>query len=240
MRKTGKLYTLTLTSSFLSLLASILVAFWNENSSAFHLWVDLVPQGFGMASFITSTLIVCWSLMPTMALLISLCQAMISGVYKEDMAVATGSKLLRILVSGHSTPCAVTYLFRTTGQVLGVSLSSTILQAVLLQKLRVRIQGPGSSEASQDKQIFISSFVTIPLRPDHRCDPVLSVLRRVSCLTDSTLSRNTEIIPTLDPFLQRAAVDSYADALWVVFICQAAINVLGFLACLPIQENSLP
>ena len=38
----------------------------------------------------------------------------------------------------------VTYLFRTTGQVLGVSLSGAILQAVLLQKLRERIQGPGS------------------------------------------------------------------------------------------------
>lgn len=54
------------------------------------------------------------------------------------------------------------------------------------------------------------------------------------------LSRNTEIIPTLDPLLQRAAVASYADALWVVFVFQIAIGVLGFLACLPIQENPLP
>jgi hypothetical protein len=74
-----------------------------------------------------------------------------AGVYKEDMAVATGSKLLGLLVAGLLIPCVVTYLFRTTGQVVGVSLSSTILQAVLLQKLRERIQGPGSSEASQDK-----------------------------------------------------------------------------------------
>ena len=76
---------------------------------------------------------------------------MIAGVYKEDMAVATGSKLLQTLVSGCLIPSAVTYLFRTTGQVVGVSLSHTILQAVLLQKLRARIKGPGSSEASQDE-----------------------------------------------------------------------------------------
>lgn len=171
MRKTGRLYTLTLMSSLLSILASILVTFWNANTSAFHLWVDLIPQGFGMASFITSTLI-----------------AMMAGVYKEDMPVATG----------------ITYLFRTTGQVVGVSLSSTIFQAVLLQKLRERIQGPGSSEDID------------------------------------AIRRNTEIIPTLDPLLQRAAVASYADALWVVFVFQIAIGVLGFLACLPIQENPLP
>ena len=75
-------------------------------------------------------------------------QAMIAGVYKEDMAVAIGSKFPELLVTCFSIPCAVTYLFRTTGQVLGVSLSSTVFQAVLLQKLRVRIQGPGSSEVS--------------------------------------------------------------------------------------------
>ncbi|RDB22561.1 Multidrug resistance protein fnx1 [Hypsizygus marmoreus] len=171
MRRTGKLYILTLASAMLAIIASILVTLWNENTSAFHLYLDLIPQGFGMASFITSTLI-----------------AMIAGVYKEDMAVATG----------------ITYLFRTTGQVLGVSLSGTVLQAVLLQKLRQRIQGPGSSE-------------------------VIDAIRRT-----------TEIIPQLDPLLQRIAVDSYADALRVVFICQIAINILGFIACLPIQENALP
>lgn len=58
MRRTGKLYTLTLVSAGLSMLASLLASCWNEKSSAFHLWVDLIPQGFGMASFITSTLIV--------------------------------------------------------------------------------------------------------------------------------------------------------------------------------------
>ncbi|KAG6833744.1 hypothetical protein H0H87_001176 [Tephrocybe sp. NHM501043] len=122
MRRTGKLYGLTLASSGLTVLASILIVLWNENSSPFHLYLDLVPQGFGMASFITSTLI-----------------AMIAGVYKEDMAVATG-----------------------------------------------------------------------------------------------------KIIPQLEATVRRAAVESYADALRVVFICQVAINVLGFIACLPIQENVLP
>ncbi len=58
MRRTGKLYMLTLVSCAMAILASVLASLWNEHTSAFHLWVDLIPQGFGMASFITSTLIV--------------------------------------------------------------------------------------------------------------------------------------------------------------------------------------
>jgi hypothetical protein len=58
MRRTGKLYALTVASSLLTVLASSLIIFWNKNSSPIHLWADIVPQGFGMASLITTTLIV--------------------------------------------------------------------------------------------------------------------------------------------------------------------------------------
>ncbi|EGO01838.1 hypothetical protein SERLA73DRAFT_71001 [Serpula lacrymans var. lacrymans S7.3] len=113
MRRTGKLYMLTLLSTVLTVFAGMLLITWNDQTASWHLWLDVVPQGLGMASLITTTLI-----------------AMIASVYKEDMAVATG----------------ITYLFRTTGQVLGVSLSGAILQEVLLRKLRERIRGPGSIE----------------------------------------------------------------------------------------------
>jgi len=112
---------------------------------------------------------------------------MIAAVYKEDMAVATG----------------ITYLFRTTGQVLGVSLSGALLQAVLNVKLQQRIHG-----VDAEKTIYM-------------------------------IRHNVQAIPDLPPPLRRAAVDSYADALRVVFICQVAINILAFIACIPIQENPL-
>lgn len=57
---------------------------------------------------------------------------MIANVSKEDVAVATG----------------ITYLYRTTGQVLGVSLSGTLLQTILTNKLKERITGPGAAEVS--------------------------------------------------------------------------------------------
>ncbi|KAI0637813.1 vacuolar amino acid permease [Trametes polyzona] len=184
MRRTGKLYSLTLCSCLLTVVAASLVAMWNENSPAYHLWLDVAPQGFGMASVITTTLI-----------------AMIASVSREDLAVATG----------------ITYLFRTTGQVIGVSLSGALLQAILTAKLRERIHGPDAAE------------VRPPLR-------VMSYRE----LTDAPMTHSTTIIPELAPDLRKAAVDSYADALRVVFICQAALNFICFLCCLPIQENPLP
>lgn len=58
MRRTGKLYTLTIISGMMTVVAGVLLTFWNEDTSQLHLWLDIVPQGFGMASFITTTLIV--------------------------------------------------------------------------------------------------------------------------------------------------------------------------------------
>ncbi|KAG1874610.1 vacuolar amino acid permease [Suillus subalutaceus] len=174
MRRTGKLYYLTLASVGSTIIASICLALWDDNTSQYHLWLDIIPQGFGMASLITTTLI-----------------AMIAGVYKEDMAVATG----------------ITYLFRTTGQVLGVSLSGAVLQSILLRKLRQRITGAGSLEVSGIDAVFRHSISSIP---------------------------------DLAPAYRTAAVESYADALHVVFICHIAINILVFIACIPIEEHPLP
>jgi len=47
-------------------------------------------------------------------------------------------------------------------------------------------------------------------------------------------------IPELAPALRKAAVDSYADALRVVFICHIAINILVLITCVPIEEHPLP
>ena len=43
-------------------------------------------------------------------------------------------------------PSLVTYLFRTTGQVIGVSISGAVLQSVLLRSLRAKITGPDAED----------------------------------------------------------------------------------------------
>ncbi|KIJ56179.1 hypothetical protein M422DRAFT_57657 [Sphaerobolus stellatus SS14] len=171
MRRTGKLYVLTFSTALMTVLGCALVSLWHEDTHKFHLWFDIVPNGFGTSSVITSTLI-----------------ALISSVPKEDMAVATG----------------ISYLFRTSGQVLAVSLSGALIQAVLTSQLRQRITGPDAEKLIQQ------------------------------------IRHNTDLIPTLEPQDQKAAVDSYAIALKAVFICQTVAAILTVLACLPIEENPLP
>ena len=58
MRRTGKLHTLAVISALLGVISSVYVALWNFGTSKFHLWLDLVPCGFGIASLFTALLIV--------------------------------------------------------------------------------------------------------------------------------------------------------------------------------------
>ncbi|CAE6521165.1 unnamed protein product [Rhizoctonia solani] len=133
MRKTGKLYWMTLSSAVAVLLSAILISSWNKYTHKLHLWFDIVFGGFGMSSLITSTLI-----------------ALIASVDKKDYAVATG----------------ISYLFRTTGQVLGVSLSGALIQAVLVSSLRKGIQGPDAEKIIQSIRHSTAIIPTLdpPLR----------------------------------------------------------------------------
>ena len=135
---------------------------------------------------------------------------MIANVAREGVAVATG----------------ILYLFRTTGQVLGVSLSGAILQAVLTKQLQMRITGPGASEVR-------SSFSLQP--PARFADPRAPPMQIIE-----RIKHNSAIIPELPTPLRDAVVNSYADGVKVVFICQVVWAVLAFACCLPIEERPLP
>ncbi|KAG8691018.1 hypothetical protein FRC11_007428 [Ceratobasidium sp. 423] len=162
MRKTGKLYWLTLSSATLVLLSATLISFWNKSTHQLHLWFDIIFGGFGMSSLITSTLI-----------------ALIASVDKKDYAVATG----------------ISYLFRTTGQVLGVSLSGALIQAVLVSSLRKGIQGPDAENIIQSirhstaiiptldphlREIAIQSYQHA-LTTVFTCQVVLACILMLSC-----------------------------------------------------------
>ncbi|KAF8707361.1 vacuolar amino acid permease, partial [Rhizoctonia solani] len=163
MRRTGKLYWLTIASAAGALLSAALISSWNESTHHLHLWLDIVFGGFGMSSLITSTLI-----------------ALIASVDKKDYAVATG----------------ISYLFRTTGQVLGVSLSGALVQAVLVSSLRKGIQGPDAEKIIQSIRHSTAIIPTLdpPLRvvaiqsyqraltTVFTCQVVLAFVLMLSCL----------------------------------------------------------
>lgn len=173
---------------------------------------------------------------------------MITAVYKPDMPVATGSESVRPTCTDNelTRDATVTYLFRTTGQVLGVSLGGAITQAVLLARLRARISGPDADKVRQ----FLRSWAQghrltrgvlwDTAHPDY---PVRfrssQIAKEEWALTKRTCRHTTLIIPSLDPPIRQAAIDSYADALRVVFICQTLISILSFICCIPIEERPM-
>ncbi|KAF8313424.1 vacuolar amino acid permease [Clavulina sp. PMI_390] len=82
--------------------------------------------------------------------------ALISSVSREDMAVATG----------------ISYLFRTTGQVLGVSMSGALAQSILRTQLRSRINVPNADELI--REIRHSTEIIRTLEPELRDAAVAS------------------------------------------------------------------
>ncbi|KAG8878330.1 hypothetical protein FRB98_006278 [Tulasnella sp. 332] len=73
--------------------------------------------------------------------------ALIASIDRADIAVATG----------------MSYLFRTTGQVVGVGLSGALLQSVLVKNLRERITGPGSAEIIRSIRHSTTIIPDLPL-----------------------------------------------------------------------------
>lgn len=106
--------------------------------------------------------------------------ALISSVDREDIAVATG----------------ISYLFRTSGQVLGVSLTDALAQSILRKELRERIRGPGAEELIRDIRHTTSIIRTlepelrdaaasswaIALRAVFICNAVVAFGTLLSCL----------------------------------------------------------
>jgi hypothetical protein len=63
---------------------------------------------------------------------------MLGGITSRLLPAVRLSREVRLIL--------VSYLFRTTGQVLGVSLSGALTQAILAKELGERITGEGAEE----------------------------------------------------------------------------------------------
>jgi hypothetical protein len=58
MRRTGKYYRLNIVAALVVVADNILLSFWNDRTSSFEYYFDLVPLGGGYAAFLTTSLIV--------------------------------------------------------------------------------------------------------------------------------------------------------------------------------------
>lgn len=70
------------------------------------------------------------------------------------------------------------------------------------------------------------------------------LLRSLAACVEANMVYNTRhsttIIPSLDPPIRQAAVESYGLSLRTVFWLQTGASVVTLLACLAIEENPLP
>ena len=73
--------------------------------------------------------------------------ALIADVGRENVAIATSCLSHCCLWSVESSH-SVSYVARTTGQVIGVALSGAITQSILNKELHNRIRGPDAAKVS--------------------------------------------------------------------------------------------
>jgi hypothetical protein len=117
----------------------------------------------------------------------------------------------------------VSYLFRTTGEVLGVSLSAALTQTLLVRELRMRIVSDGADEVCR---LMFFSFQCVG--PSH-FNPALQIIAKILA--------STEYIHTLPTMLQEKAAASWMCALHTVFQCQMVRRIpfpeIGFQSLQP-------
>ena len=94
-----------------------------------------------------------------------------------------------------------------------------------MKSLREKIQGPGANEVNMFGWLQTLARMVLTMFGSQ-------IIR--------SIRHSTAIIRDLEPHLQKAAIDSWARALRVVFIFQSVMAFLVILWCLPIQEFALP
>ncbi|KAK8869741.1 hypothetical protein IAR55_000309 [Kwoniella newhampshirensis] len=134
MRRTGKYWWLGVVCSGLIVLTSIGMCFWNKDSPDWLTWIAQAPGGFGYAGVLTTSLV---------ALMTHVQRA-----GKGETAVAT----------------SMTYLFRSVGQVLGVAISSAIVQSIVQTDLNKAITGSEAAEIIYLIRHSTSSIHTLPAK----------------------------------------------------------------------------
>lgn len=111
MKRTGAYWWCAVSGGLIMVISAVLMCLWDAHSPAWLSWVTVAPAGFGYAAVLTSSLV---------ALMTE-----VTRQGKGETAVAT----------------SMSYMFRMTGQVLGVSLSGAIVQAILQHDLIQLIRG---------------------------------------------------------------------------------------------------
>lgn len=145
----------------------------NRDSSIFAQWFGVVPFGFGSAAMTATSLskfllpfccpegrqLIGSSSQFIQLLFYPLC---LERIWPLPLVSSAGWSNQTVPHRPHRSPLSlftiiligITYLFRFVGQILGLAISTALLQGLLTSELRRRIQGPGSEEVSLSRFFF--------------------------------------------------------------------------------------
>lgn len=165
MRHTGRYWWLSVFMAAVATFSTVVMATFTTKTPEWILWTAIIPLGFGTAGLITSTLIALIGAVDHSDVAVAT-----GGEFQSPPLPLQEGQLMRDRSSfrplARSVPfhrsdsteadylmslilCeTVSYMFRTTGQVLGVSLSAALTQSLLTSKLQEKITGEGSEEVS--------------------------------------------------------------------------------------------
>ncbi|KAK4049022.1 hypothetical protein OIV83_004383 [Microbotryomycetes sp. JL201] len=136
MARTGVYRTLLISVGFLGWVGPLAMILWNRKvTPEWAYWLSMIPAGIGYGGTFAISRILTITLV-----------ALIAAVEPAQMASATG----------------VSYLFRATGSVLGISLSTSILQNSLKSQLHKRIVGKGSRKIIENIRLDVNYIKTLP------------------------------------------------------------------------------
>jgi len=167
---------------------------------------------------------------------------MLVNVRKEDVPIGIGGKLLKKTLDSPWFTCYISTLcFQNSGACNWRKLGGCGPPVYASAKT------PRQDSWSRFRRsTFFPILKTDTFGPDKTCFAfqiiysiryVLPFIRGQFTKDSKKKRHSAQIIPSLEPHIRHAAIESYADALRVVFICQAAIGLLGILPCLVIDES---
>jgi hypothetical protein len=125
-----------------------------------------------------------------------------------------------------ATITSISYLFRSSGGVIGISATSAIFQGALKEILTKKITGPDAEEVNIFK--YCSSWF-------HACNPLFLLLQIIEIARKSM----TEVRSLLPPDPLAIVLDTYQIAVRYSFYFCVLVSVLCIVSTLFIQQFQL-
>lgn len=157
MSHTGRYKGFCLCSGVSLILGAAVITSWTPQSSAWWLALGNILDGYALGSLLTTTLVSLLAAVEVKGMIPNMVAKTQMDCKAEDFLLLISKKLL-----DSATIISISYLFRTTGGVLGVSTCQGVFQAVLKTQLVEKVKGPNAAEIIDAVRKSVSVIWELP------------------------------------------------------------------------------